>query len=393
MMKVSVRQPKRDVEKYGKRKAKWAALWRQNGHQRSKWFNSGTAGREAAEKFAKDLQAKHQLNQIKDGAVSWQAARNEFLENKAGKVTRGKLTQHSYDVIVNSLNAFERIAKPKFIGDIDYQTIERFKSARLKEPGVKRGSTIQPATLNVDLAEIKSLLLYAQKVGWISIPPIIEREDVDGRDVRIIPEHHLGAIYRACEIAVCPDGQPYDPTDWWRGFLVFMLMTGWRAASVLKLRREDVDLEGCTAISRAKNTKGRRVVHTPLHPDLVEHLKRLRGFTPEMFPWTLDHSALWRHFDKIQEHAGIRLPCRLEYEHECTLSCHTYTPHDLKRTCCTMNAARLSPHEFLALTQHTDPKMHRYYVDLNQQIQRTASKQWTPNLKSDEQVVCKVKKA
>jgi integrase len=76
------------------------------------------------------------------------------------------------------------------------------------------------------------------------------------------------------------------------------------------LRREDADLQKGTAITRAEDNKGNREESIPLHPTVVEHLKKIVADGPLLFPWSEDRKTLWGEFGRIQKAAGIHLPCR-----------------------------------------------------------------------------------
>jgi integrase len=118
-------------------------------------------------------------------------------------------------------------------------------------------------------------------------------------------------------------------------------MTGWRISDMLGLRRDDLDLEAGTAITRAEDNKGKRDERVRLHPVVVEHLKKVKGFDPRVFPWNHDRRTLQEHFVEIQEKAGIKLDCP-STKHEHTPYCHVYGFHDLRRAFATMNAPKLS---------------------------------------------------
>jgi integrase len=127
-------------------------------------------------------------------------------------------------------------------------------------------------------------------------------------------------------------------------------MTGWRINELLSLRREDLDLENGTAITRWQDNKGKRDERVKLHPVVVEHLRRLPGFDPCVFPWKANSRALYVQFAAIQGTAGIKLPCRGNHEH--TDFCHVYGFHDLRRAFASMNAEKLTPDTLQLLMRH-----------------------------------------
>ena len=97
---------------------------------------------------------------------------------------------------------------------------------------------------------------------------------------------------------------------------MFTYMTGWRVSEPLLLRREDLDLDKGYAITRHDDNKGNRDDRVPLTDMVVEHLRKIASFEPVMFLWYHRREALWDEFTRIQQAAGIHLPCH--GKHECT---------------------------------------------------------------------------
>ena len=75
-----------------------------------------------------------------------------------------------------------------------------------------------------------------------------------------------------------------NPADWWRAMLVMAYMTRWRISEIVALRRDDLDLDTATAITRGEDNQGNRDDLVPLHPIVVEHLRRARTMNPMVFP-------------------------------------------------------------------------------------------------------------
>ena len=121
----------------------------------------------------------------------------------------------------------------------------------------------------------------------------------------VSPEH-FSAMFHACEVATMPDDLPnVSSTDWWRGLLLLLYMTGWRIGQTLKLKHEDIDFEAGTALSRADSNKGRRDQLIPLHPLVIQYLKPLTAsFNPLAFPWNHNNRTLWSEFARITN-AGV----------------------------------------------------------------------------------------
>src|SRR5262245_23774523 len=140
-------------------------------------------------------------------------------------------------------------------------------------------------------------------------------EKVPKKLPRYVTGDHFALIYRACAQARLPADQPYPAADWWRALLAMGYLTGWRISDMLGLRRQDLDLEAGTAVTRSEDNKGKRDERVKLHPVVVEHLKKLVGFDPHVFAWNHNERTLRDEFLRVQQAAGIRLPCQGEHRH------------------------------------------------------------------------------
>ena len=145
-------------------------------------------------------------------------------------------------------------------------------------------------------------------------------------------------------------------------------MTGWRIGEILALRRDDLDLDAGTAITRSEDNKGGRDELVPLHPIVVDHLRMVTSFEPVIFPWYHNRERLWSCFRTIQKAAGIHLPCRGRHEH--TPTCHYYGFHDIRRAFATNNAASLSADALQALMRHKSYQTTQRYINLASQLEQ-----------------------
>src|SRR5215831_5165289 len=138
---------------------------------------------------------------------------------------------------------------------------------------------------------------------------------------------------------------------WWRALLVTGYLTGWRVGQLLALRRADVDLDAGLAVLRVvEGNKGKREVAVRLHPAVIDHLRRVPGFTAEVFAWPYDRRTLWDEWTRLLAAAG------LAEKH--------YRFHDLRRAFGTLNAAKMAPAVLQHLMQHrTLTTTMRYYVN------------------------------
>jgi integrase len=197
------------------------------------------------------------------------------------------LAVRSRSEALQALGHFKRLAKPVRVFAVNTGTIDDYIAARRKESGKKKDTLLSPASLNKDLRHLKAALAKAVEWNYLGRPPRFHRQREHEKLVIYVTPEHFAMIYHACEDnARWPADQPYPPADWWRALMVTGAMTGWRIGQLLALRREDVDLAGGFIITRAKDNKGKRAQRIELHPLAVEHLKRLAGFSPVIFPWT-----------------------------------------------------------------------------------------------------------
>jgi integrase len=356
-------QDDKQVKKHGEAKASWYVGWIDpEGKKRCKSCGPGSAGKSAAEKLRKKTEAElltgtYQSNTKK----TWEEFRKEY----EAKIVSG-MGSSTRRLVLECLDSFERIVKPKRTLPIKTQAVDAFRAKRRTEPGKHKGSIISPATVNKELRHLRAALKKAFKWGYLSAMPDFEFEREPKGLPTYVPPEHFAAIYAACEHAQEPKGHPFPAPDWWRALIVTAYMTGWRIGELLALRREDLDLAAETAITWAEDNKGKRDEKVKLHPVVIEHLKKLAGFDPRVFPWNHNLRALYAEFARIQEAAGVKLPCRGNHQH--TRFCHVYGFHDLRRAFATMNAARLTADALQALMRHKSYLTTQRYINMTRQL-------------------------
>ena len=160
-------------------------------------------------------------------------------------------------------------------------------------------------------------------------------------------------------------------------------MTGWRISELLAFRRNDLDIKTGTAITRHSDNKGKRDERVKLHPLVVDQLLTvLCG--PYLFPWPHHRRTLDTEFHRIQQLAGIHLPCREKHNH--TGTCHVYGFHDLRRAFATQNANRLSPVALQTLMRHKSFQTTQRYINMSQQLDDAVASLHVPEVLRVEQV-------
>ena len=155
-------------------------------------------------------------------------------------------------------------------------------------------------------------------------------------------------------------------------------MTGWRVSEPLAPRWDDVDLNKGQATTWHDVNKGKRDDVTLLHPVVVDHPRRLADFGEVVFHWPQHERTLWADFAKIQEAAGIHLPCRERHKH--APACHVHGFHDLRRAFATLNAETMSADALRKLMRHKSYLTTQRYVNIAQQVNRAVEGLHVPDV-------------
>lgn len=338
----------------------WSVGWLDpDGKRRSKRVGSKSQAEKLRRKIEGQLAAGIYETQTR---VDWSSFREEYEANVLGQTSSGN--QLSAKI---ALDHFQRICRPRAMHAIEARSIDRFVAQRLTESGI-RGGTVSPATVNRELRYIRAALRKARQWKHMNEAPVIKMiREPEKLPTYVTPEH-FAVIYKACDAASRPTGFSFAPSDWWQGLMVFIFMTGWRIGEPLALKRSDLDLEAATAITREHDNKGRRGELIPLHPVVVEHLRKIEDESPFVFPWPYNRRELWPTFHKIQAEAGIHLTCSKADQHECAEGCHFYGFHDLRRAFATVNAQAMTPDALQRLMRHKHYSTTQRYINMARQL-------------------------
>ena len=371
-------QIKSQVKKHGKAKASWHVGWHDlDGQRKSKSCGPGARGKRDAEKLADTIHSQlvtgtYQSNERK----TWQ----EFRELYELQIISSMDPKPAREVR-NSLRTFDRIIRPNLMRFIDSKKVDEFVAKRRKEKGrIKK--TLSPATVNKELRFIRAALNVAHDWDFLVKVPKIRFLRESKKLPTYAPPEHFAAIYEACETAKFPNGVPnVMPCDWWRGLLTTGYMTGWRIGQLLALAWDDIDLDGATALSQAEDNKGKRDAKIPLHPVVVEHLRKLAGsFDTHVFPWNLHERTLWVQFNRIQANAKVVGP---EGKEKPMPKCGKegwYGFHDLRRGFATENAAGMNLFELQTLMQHKSLETTKLYVSMVGRLNKAVDGLYVPEV-------------
>jgi integrase len=378
MASAWIYQDPKQVKKHGIEAASWYVAWVDpEGKQRCKSYGPGEKGKEKAEKHRIILEDQLERGTYKaDSRKSWAEFRQEFET----RIASGML-QSSKRLTLDALDDFQRLVKPRKMAAIRTQTIDTFISKRRGEQGKKAGTVLSVATVNRQLRHLKAVLRIAHEWKYLPEVPKVRMLKEPGKLPRFITADHFAALYQACGTARWPDDLPnVTAADWWRGILIFAYMTGWRINEILSLRRDDVDLDAATAVTRAGDNKGKRDERIKLHPVVVDHLRRLPGFDNIVFRWSRCERQLYDQFHELQVQAGIDLqPCAKQHKHSDACKVY-YGFHDLRRAFATMNAPRLSADALQKLMRHKSYLTTQRYINMASQLDEAVKLLHVPDL-------------
>jgi integrase len=358
-------QDDKQVKKHGPDRASWYVGWLDpEGKRRCKSCGPGPDGQRNAEKLRRKLESQLLTGTYQGEAKAlWSDFRKEW-DQKIGAGMEPATRQLTAD----ALNHFERLVNPVKVFFITSRHVDHYIAKRRTERGRRRGSTVSVATINKEMRHLRAALNVAKDWGYLPAVPRFRMLREPGQLPTYVTGDHFALIYAACDKARLPEDLTYPAADWWRALVVTGYMTGWRIGDMLGLRRADLDMEAGTAVTRWEDNKGKRDSLVKLHPVVVEHLRKLAGFDPHVFPWNHNERTLYDEFARVQEAAGIHLPCRTRGQHEHNRHCHLYGFHDLRRAFATMNADKLTPDALQALMRHKSYTTTQRYINMARQM-------------------------
>lgn len=375
MAKTWIFQELEDIRRLGDGGAPWQVGFIDlEGKRRKRTAGPGDEGRRKAERMAAKIEDKIETGQLEiQTKKTWKDFRSEYESRVLSGMSLGTQAQTK-----SAMDSFQKLIKPGRMIRVNTAMIDEFISKLRREPGKRAGERMSVATINKKLRTLKAVLAVAEEYRYLRRMPKFRFEKEVKKLPRYITEEHFLAVYNACDSAKRPELPNTLPADWWRAFVVFAYMTGWRVNEILSMESADCDLEKGYAITRGDENKGRRDEKIPLHAMVIEHLEKLNHFAAFTFPWPHNLKTLYVEFKAIQEAAGIHLPCRKKHEH--TPSCHYYGFHDFRRAFATLNAANLTPDALQQLMRHQSYQTTQVYINMAKQMDEVVNKLHAPTL-------------
>lgn len=358
-MKAWIFQERKQLAKLGADDCPWSVGWYDpDGKRKSKSIGS----KSAAEKYQRKTEGQLAAGTYETASkASWE----DFCVVLESRVLAG-MKPSTREAAQYALNHFERISKPGKVRTITSATVADYVAARRKERKgkAKDAPLVAVATINKELRTLRAVFRKAAKWGYMVRVPEIDFLKEQQKLATYISPEDFAKIYGSCNVARWPEHQSIVPADWWRGILMFGYMTGWRIGSMLALRWEDVDLDKGQALSRAENNKGGRDQFIPLHPVVVDHLRKLRSFSPFVFHWPHGSRAMYPELKAILKAAQVQ----------------HYGFHDLRRAFATMNAGTLSGDALQILMQHKDYQTTQRYINMARQLTPAVQNLYVPSV-------------
>ncbi|HEY7423253.1 MAG TPA: site-specific integrase [Gemmataceae bacterium] len=347
------------------------------GKRRCKSCGPGTQGRFNADKLRRKIESQLLTGTYEgEGKLLWKDFRKEW-EDKIG----AGMEIRTRWLTIDAMNHFERLVNPTRVWFITSRHVDQYVAKRRGERGRRKGSLVSEATINKELRHPRAVLRIAKDWNYLPEVPRVRMLREPGRLPTYVTGDHFAAIYAACDAARIPEDLPnISPADWWRALIVTGYMTGWRIADMLALRRDNLDLDTGMARSLAADNKGKREELVKLHPVVIDPLRKLAGFDPYIFPWNHNERTLYDEFARIQEAAGIKLPCKTRGDHEHNRHCYVYAFHDLRRAFATMNADKLTPDALQALMRHKSYQTTQKYINMARQMDKAVASLHVPDV-------------
>lgn len=229
---------------------------------------------------------------------------------------------------------------------ITHSDLEDFRNKRL-QTATRRSTTRSVASVNRELALMRSVLNFAKRQGWLNRnpfdagDPLINTADEIKRE-RILTFEEEERLLLACT----------EKREHLRPMMICALDTGLRKSEMLSLRWADVDLESGLIRARSSTTKTRKARTVGITPRLRAELERMRELAgDEAETLIFNQKDFKRAFATARDLAGVE---NLQW-------------HDLRHTATTrLVQGGVAPMIVMKLTGHTQMATFARYVNANE---------------------------
>lgn len=263
-----------------------------------------------------------------------------------------KTNKRSYERDVLSVKMLKQAFGGRYLHQITPKMVENYKAQRKVSFSHKMKRMLSPATVNRELACLKTMFNKAMEWGMGETNPAAKirlLREPKGR-LRYLTEGEAERLVECC-------------AEHLRPMVVTALNTGMRSGEILKLRWEEVDFENqIIYVTDSKNGEQRQI---PMNSTLTETLQAIKLGTPS--PWV---------FFKHNGKPYIRIPRRSFEKAKRKAGIKDFRFHDLRHTFASWLVMRgvdlttvgeLMGHKSFEMTlryAHLSPKHKRFAVEV-----------------------------
>lgn len=342
------------------------AEWRDPLSGKLKRRATGEKQRREAERFAVRLE-----KQLNDGDYIEQATTWDDFRETYEAAHRDKWAKNTKTKVSSVFSTVERILKPRFVQAIDSAAVVRFVAQLAKD-------RISPAGIGGILRHLKAALRWGHRKNLLPRVPDIEMPQgaikAGGRAVTTEEfERMLATVPKALEEL---RGRPAEAGDVasWRTFLQLLWTSGLRVGEAHKLHWTDgrdiaPEMDGKFPMFRiaSQASKNRKAQRFPMSPEAFALLsgtsrRGREGFVsnPTFGGVRVGQDTAIRTVSMIGQKAGIVVE-RTQAGEPVYASAH-----DLRRSCATRWAAKVTPGVLQAMMRHASPTTTaKFYTDLS----------------------------
>ncbi len=237
------------------------------------------------------------------------------------------------------------------VGELNIGLLESYQHVRLSEPSPKYlGQAIRPATVNREIACLKTAFSKAVKYNFIKTDPLIKLKLLPENNVR---EELLSQDQFERLLAECPEHI--------RPIVIVAYYTGMRKSELLNLTWNEVHIEQGFIRLKAEQTKTRTRRSIPMHPSVRSLFKKIPRaiHVPNVF--LLNGKPI----REIKN--GFRSACK-------RAGLDNFTFHDLRH--CAINNLRLAGNDYfkiMSMSGHKTTNVFKRYNTVTEMELQTIS--------------------
>ena len=247
--------------------------------------------------------------------------------------------------VKSSLKPLLQYFEKRKIRSIKASDIESYKRQRLQSVSV-RGTKIKIATVNRELALLRSILNFAIQNEWLTRNPFILAKGVISISSETQRDRVLSFEQESQLLSVCTGSRRHL-----KAILICALDTAMRRGEIFKMKWEDVNFVSAEIYIPQRNTKTEDARVVGITPRLKEELEKLWEQSPK---------------DKEKLVFGITNTIKTSFGSACKeAEISDFRFHDCRHTATTRMIASGSPHtEVMKITGHSQIKTFLRYLNI-----------------------------